>query len=130
MRSSTSSAGEHRICSVCRLHSVEYEDHSIFECPVYRFLRTVEYPDLFVGHHSLRSFLAPRQTSRGLLVTLETAFGHGHMCGHLSLSLYGSYGTIKIIIIIIIMSCQAGLSFNHIDFGIFHRLEPIHRGSF
>jgi hypothetical protein len=57
MHSSTSSADEYRICSVCRLHRVENEDHFIFECPVYRFLRTVEYPELFVGHHSLRSFM-------------------------------------------------------------------------
>jgi hypothetical protein len=42
---------------VCRLHKVEDEDHFVFECPVYKFLRTVEYPDLFVGHHSLRSFM-------------------------------------------------------------------------
>jgi hypothetical protein len=49
MRSSTSSIDEHRIGSVCRLHSVEDEDHFIFECPVYRFLKMVEYPDLFVG---------------------------------------------------------------------------------
>jgi hypothetical protein len=56
-------------------------DHFIFECPVYRFLRTIEYPDLFIGYHSLRSFMG--QTD--LLVTLEIAFGHGHTCGHLSL---------------------------------------------
>jgi hypothetical protein len=37
--------------------SVEHEDHFIFECPIYRFLRTVEYPDLFVGRHSLCSFM-------------------------------------------------------------------------
>jgi hypothetical protein len=65
MRSSTSSIDEHRICSNCRLHSVEDEDHCfIFECPVYRFLRTVEYPDLFVGHHSLRSFMGQADQSR------------------------------------------------------------------
>jgi hypothetical protein len=80
MRSSISSADEDRICSVCRLHSVHDDDHFIFEYPVYRFLRTVEYPDTI-----LYALLWARQTSRGLLVTLEIAFGHGHMCGHLSL---------------------------------------------
>jgi hypothetical protein len=35
--------------------------------------------------------------SRGLLVTFEIAFRHGHMC-----RVYGSYGTLKIIIIIIV----------------------------
>jgi hypothetical protein len=48
----------------------------------------VENPDLFVGHHSLRSFV-PDQVDPlrvQLLVTLlEIAFGYGHMCGHLSL---------------------------------------------
>jgi hypothetical protein len=64
MRSSTSSADEHRICSVSWLHSVEDEDHFIFECPVYRFMRTVKYPDLFVGHHSLRSLIDQADQSR------------------------------------------------------------------
>jgi hypothetical protein len=71
MRSSTSSTDEYRICSVCQLHSVEDEDHFVFECSVYRSLRTVEYLDLFVGHHKLRSFIWARQTSRGLLVTIR-----------------------------------------------------------
>jgi hypothetical protein len=43
--------------SLSVIHSVEDEDHFLFECPVDRFLRTVEYPDLFVGHHTLRSFM-------------------------------------------------------------------------
>jgi hypothetical protein len=64
MRSSTSSIDEHWICSVCLLHSVEDEDHFISECPEYRFLRTVKYPDLFVRHHSLRSFMGQADQSR------------------------------------------------------------------
>jgi hypothetical protein len=84
MRSSTSSADEHRICSVCRLHTIEDEDRFIFERPLYRFLRTVESLDLFVGHHSLRSFMGQTDQSR-VARSLEIAFGHGHMCGHLSL---------------------------------------------
>jgi hypothetical protein len=64
MRSSTSFADEHRICLVCRLHTVEDDDHFIFECLVYRFLRMVKYSDLFVGHRSLRSFMGQAGQSR------------------------------------------------------------------
>jgi hypothetical protein len=42
---------------ICWLYRVEDEHHFIFECPVYRFLRTVQHPEHFVGHHSLRSFM-------------------------------------------------------------------------
>jgi hypothetical protein len=68
MRSCTSSADERRICSICRLHRVEGDGIRINlfsnECPVYRFLRTVKNPDLFVGHHSLRSFMGRADQSR------------------------------------------------------------------
>ena len=41
------SSHTHRLCTLCRLDRIEDEDHFIFECPTYRFLRTSQYPDLF-----------------------------------------------------------------------------------
>lgn len=60
------SSHSHRLCSLCPLHRVEDEDHFIFECPAYRFLRTDVYPDLFIGRtsRSLRHFIGQRNQHR------------------------------------------------------------------
>ena len=56
----------HRLCSLCHLNRVEDEDHFVFECPAYRFLRTDRYMDLFVGQSafSLRHFLGQENQQR------------------------------------------------------------------
>jgi hypothetical protein len=79
---------------------------------ILRFLVTFEYPDLFVGHHSLRSFMGQEDQLRvassfervaGYI--RDSTFGHGHLTDTCAdtclLSFYGSYGTTKMIIIII-----------------------------
>jgi hypothetical protein len=75
---------------------------------VYRYLRTVEYPNLFVGHCIVYALLWARQTSRGLLValervklvTLEIQLLDTNTCADTCfLSFYGSYGLQTIIII-------------------------------
>jgi hypothetical protein len=55
----SSSSHMRQLCSFCRLDRIEDEDHFLFECPVYRHLRSVKYPDLFLGYcsHSLRHFM-------------------------------------------------------------------------
>ena len=56
----------HRLCSLCGLNRVEDEDHFIFECPAYRFLRIDRFPDLFVGQsaYSLRHFMGQENQQR------------------------------------------------------------------
>ena len=54
----------HRLCTSCHLDKIEDEDHFIFECPTYRLLRTLQYPDLFVDSASqsnLRNFFGQDQ---------------------------------------------------------------------
>jgi hypothetical protein len=80
----SSSSHEHRLCTQCRLHRIEDEKHFIFECPVYRFLKTVQYPDLFVGRSSLRSFMGQADQYCVASFIRDCFIGHGHMYGHLS----------------------------------------------
>ena len=62
----SSSSHMRQLCSLCRLDRVEDEDHFLFECPVYRYLRTVEYADLFLGRCSvsLRHFMGQANQQR------------------------------------------------------------------
>jgi hypothetical protein len=36
-----------QLCSFCRLNRIEDKDHFLFECPLYRHLRSIKCPDLF-----------------------------------------------------------------------------------